>query len=50
MCEEMHIMSRVDYRLKFKGKTNWLKEMPIFTILAHFVYFSCISDRNLLIL
>ena len=36
--------------VKFQGKTNRLKEMLIFTILANFVYFSCISDRNLLIL
>ena len=40
----------VDYRLKFTGKTDQLKEMLIFTILANFVYFPYISDRNLLIL
>ena len=37
-------------QLNFKGKTNRLKEMLIFTILANFVYFPCISDRNLIIL
>ena len=37
-------------RLKFIGKTNRLKEMLLFTILANFVYFPCISDRNLFIL
>ena len=37
-------------RLKFIGKTNRLKEMLIFTILANFVHFSCISNRNLFIL
>ena len=37
-------------RLNFKGKTNRLKEMLIFAILANFVYFPCISDRNLIIL
>ena len=37
-------------RLNFKGKTNQLKKNFIFTILANFVYFSCISDRNLIIL
>ena len=36
--------------VKFKGKTNQLKEMLIFTILANFVYFPCISNRNLIIL
>ena len=36
--------------LNFIGKTNQLKEMLIFTILANFVYFPCISDRNLIIL
>ena len=36
--------------LRFIGKTNRLKEMLIFTILANFVYFPCISDRNLFIL
>ena len=40
----------VDFQLIFAGKTNWLKEMLIFTILANFVYFPCISDRNLFIL
>ena len=35
---------------KSKGKTNWLKEMLIFTFMANFMYFSCITDRNLLIL
>ena len=44
------LMSRVDFRLKFTGKANRLKEMLIFTVLANFVYFPCISDRNLLIL
>ena len=44
------IMSRVDFRLIFAGKTNRLKEMLIFTILANFMYFPCISDRNLFIL
>ena len=41
------------YRLKFIGKTNRLKislQMVIFTVLANFVYFSYISDRNLIIL
>ena len=43
-------MSRVDFRLIFAGKTNRLEEMLIFTILANFVYFPCISDKNLFIL
>ena len=43
-------MSRVDFRLKFTGKTNRLKEILIFTVLANFVYFLCISDGKLLIL
>ena len=37
-------------RLNFKGKTNRLKEKLIFTILANFMYFPYISDRNLIIL
>ena len=37
-------------RLKFSGKTNRLKISLIFTILANFVYFFNISDRNLIIL
>ena len=37
-------------RLNFIGKTNRLKEMLNLTILANFVYFPCISDRNLSIL
>ena len=36
--------------LKFTGKSNRLKELLIFIVLANFVYFPCISDRNLLIL
>ena len=44
------VVSRVDFQLKFAGKTNRLKEMLIFTILANFVYFPSISDRNLFIL
>ena len=36
--------------LNFIGKTSWLKKMLIFTILANFVCFPCISDRNLIIL
>ena len=43
-------MSRVDFWLIFAGKTNRLKEMLIFTILANFAYFPCISDRSLFIL
>ena len=43
-------MSWVTNRFKFTGKTNQLKEMLIFIILANFMYFSCISDRNLFIL
>ena len=44
------LLSRVDFRLIFIGKTNRLKEMLIFTIFANFVYIPCISDRNLFIL
>ena len=43
-------MSRVDFRLNFTGKTNRVKEMLTFTILANFVHFPCISDGNLFIL
>ena len=43
----------VDYRLKLKERPiSWKSyfEMLIFTIFTNFVYFSCISDRNLFIL
>ena len=36
--------------VKSEGKDQSVKRNAYFTILAHFVYFSCISDRNLLIL
>ena len=44
------LMSRGWLSVNIAGKTNWLKEILIFTILANFVYFPCISDRNLFIL
>ena len=40
-------------RLKFIGKTNRLKislRNAYFIVLTNFVYFPCISDRNLIIL
>ena len=47
----VEIISNTKSNLYHKwGKTNQLKEMLIFTILANFVYFPCISDRNLIIL
>ena len=47
---EKEINVKGQFQLKFIGKTSRLKEMLIFTILANFMCFPCISDRNLIIL
>ena len=36
--------------VKIKGEDQSVKRNAYFYYLAHFVYFSCISDRNLLIM